>query len=265
LRSLARRFSLALLLSALLVGADALPAMAAAPRFQMPFVCSEYRRASTSHTHKPSRLSIDLNVGYGDADLGSIVVASASGRVHRRKATWGSYGRYITIDHGGGWQTIYAHLASYAVRDGARVQQGDKIGWVGNNKGRFKAHLHYEQRYRGVIQHIRFGGRRIAYRDNPRSVTYKSANNCRANPKAPAVAKPAPPKPAIARMSTLKRNGQARAKMSRRTPSPSTTTLALGRTAATSEAPLLPLVLLIGGSLAVGALHRIRRNVINRS
>lgn len=257
MRSLARRFSLALLLAALLVGADALPAMAA-PRFQMPFVCGEYRRASTSHTHKPNRVAIDLNLGYGDQDLGSIVVASAGGRVRLHKATWRSYGRYITIDHGGGWQTIYAHLAAYAVRNGARVHQGDKIGWVGNNKGRFHAHLHFEQRYRGVLQRVRFGGRRIAYRDNPRSVTYKSANNCRAKPRQP-VAKPAAPSSVAAKPAAAKPVAPARPRSPRRTRSSPATTTVVTRTASTGDAPLLPLVLLVGSPLVAGAFHVIRR------
>jgi murein DD-endopeptidase MepM/ murein hydrolase activator NlpD len=242
----------------LLLGGTALPALAA-PRFQMPFVCGEYRRVSTSPTHTPSRLAIDLNVGYGNQDLGSIVVASAGGRAHLRKAKWRSYGRYVVIDHGGGWQTIYAHLAEFAVRNGARVKQGDKIGWVGNNKGLFLAHLHYEQRHEGRLRRIRFGGHRIAYRDNPRYIVYKSANNCRAKPKPVAPAKPATqkPQPAPRKATSTARRRPARSKSAEVT-----------RTAARSKrpsdpGPMLPLLPFVG--VALGGAGWISRRVYHSS
>ena len=257
MRSLSRRLSLVLLAFALLAGPSALPASAVsgAPRFQMPFACGEYRRASTSHNHKPGRRAIDLNLGYGNQDIGSIVVASAGGRVHLRKASWKSYGKFIVIDHGHGWQTIYAHLAAFAVRNGVRVQQGDKIGWVGNNKGEVLAHLHFEQRHGGVLQKIRFGGHRIAYRDNPRYVVYKSANNCRAKPKAPAAAaKPAPSQAAAkkATPATDKASNHKARRSSGAKRTHATRTGNIAKAAPTESGPVLPLLPFVGGAL-VGA------------
>jgi murein DD-endopeptidase MepM/ murein hydrolase activator NlpD len=153
----------------------------------MPFPCGELWRASTSPTHTPSRRAIDMNVGFHNDDYGRVIVASAAGRLYRRTATWRSYGPYVVIDHGKGRSTIYAHVSKFLVRNGARVKQGDPIALVGNNKGRFDAHLHYEQRYHNRLQHIRFNGRRINYRNNPASVTYRSVNDCArwARPAAP--------------------------------------------------------------------------------
>jgi hypothetical protein len=220
----------------------------------MPFACGEYRRASTSHRHKPGRLAIDMNRGYGNEDIGSIVVASAGGRVELRKASWKSYGRFIVIDHGGGWQTIYAHLAAFAVRNGARVQQGDKIGWVGNNKGEVLAHLHFEQRYRGVLQRIRFGGHRIAYRDNPDYVVYKSANNCRALPPAP-IAASKPRVAAKAAATTAKRPLRKAAAKPRRGPGGAkqnsvARTGSITQARPTESGPVMPLLPFVGVALA---------------
>src|SRR6186997_1601714 len=79
------------------------------PDFQLPFACGERWEASTRPTHSPSALSVDWN---RDAhDLGHPVVADAPGVV-TSVVNLGdtSYGRYVVVDHGGGWTTLHAHL-----------------------------------------------------------------------------------------------------------------------------------------------------------
>jgi murein DD-endopeptidase MepM/ murein hydrolase activator NlpD len=233
---LSRRLSLALIVSAFLLAGGALPAHASGSGYQMPFPCGESWRASTSPTHTPSPLAIDLNVGFHNDDYGRVVIASATGRLHRRKAGWHSYGRYAVIDHGRGRTTIYAHLSKILVRNGARVKQGDPIGLVGNNKGTFDAHLHYEQRYKNKLQRIRFNGRRISYRNNPASVIYRSVNDCGRWARHPAPAAPArKPKTVGARVAT--------------TGHP------------VSGPPVLPLTLLAGGPFGAVALAFVRRTL----
>lgn len=60
------------------------------------------------------------------------------------------YGNVVMIDHGNGWQTLYAHLDSYNVDCGYFVFQGDVIARLGSTGNSSGPHLHYEMRYNGV-------------------------------------------------------------------------------------------------------------------
>lgn len=71
----------------------------------------------------------------------------------------GGYGRYVRIRHNNGYATAYAHMKGYGkgITKGARVKQGQIIGYVGTSGQSTGAHLHYE-----VLQH----GKQV----NPRHV-----------------------------------------------------------------------------------------------
>jgi murein DD-endopeptidase MepM/ murein hydrolase activator NlpD len=73
------------------------------------------------------------------------VLATASGVVV--KSGWrGDYGKAVEIDHGTGYRTVYGHLATILVRDGQKVQRGEKVGLVGSTGRSTGPHLHYEVR-----------------------------------------------------------------------------------------------------------------------
>jgi len=63
---------------------------------------------------------------------------------------WG-YGCHVIIDHGNGYQTLYAHLSSYAVEPGDSVGQGNQIGIMGSTGRSTGTHLHFEIRSGGQI------------------------------------------------------------------------------------------------------------------
>jgi murein DD-endopeptidase MepM/ murein hydrolase activator NlpD len=76
------------------------------------------------------------------ADIGTPVYAALDGVV----SVVGEnriYGRHIIITHGNGYKTIYAHLNSYAVKQGDRVARGRKIAESGNTGYSTGPHLHF--------------------------------------------------------------------------------------------------------------------------
>ncbi|WAL62742.1 M23 family metallopeptidase [Thermocoleostomius sinensis] len=76
------------------------------------------------------------------AAYGSPVYATASGRVS--KAEWESgFGNYIIVDHGYGYETLYAHLSEIKVNTGARIDRHQVLGYLGNTGRSSGPHLHY--------------------------------------------------------------------------------------------------------------------------
>ena len=66
------------------------------------------------------------------APIGTPVVAAAGGRV-ALAGVEGELGRTVRIDHGAGWQTVYAHLSAFDVREGDCVAALSIIGKVGSH------------------------------------------------------------------------------------------------------------------------------------
>jgi murein DD-endopeptidase MepM/ murein hydrolase activator NlpD len=76
--------------------------------------------------------------------LGNPIYASDSGVVvYAGWNDWG-YGNVIVIDHGNGWQTLYAHLSQLYVGCGASVSQGASIAAMGSTGRSSGPHLHFE-------------------------------------------------------------------------------------------------------------------------
>lgn len=82
-------------------------------------------------------------------NIGNQVWAADSGVVVY--AGWSNYGygNLVVIDHGNGWQTLYAHLNNIFVGCGQSVFQGDVIGALGTTGNSSGAHLHFEMIYFG--------------------------------------------------------------------------------------------------------------------
>ncbi|WP_139488067.1 peptidoglycan DD-metalloendopeptidase family protein [Brevibacillus dissolubilis] len=144
----------------------------AAPNFSLPFPCNQTWEGQTRTDHNP-QLSVDFN---RTDDLGDPVVASAGGTVTTvRDLGDTSYGKYVVIDHGGGWTTYYAHLNSFAVSVGQSISKGARVGTVGSTGGSTGPHLHFEQRLNGVTQKAVFDGATALYYG---SKSYTSKNSC---------------------------------------------------------------------------------------
>lgn len=87
---------------------------------------------------------LDLAAAYGTP-----IAATADGTV--AFANWnGGYGLLVAVDHGGGIETRYGHMARLAVAPGQRVRTGDLLGYVGSTGLSTGPHVHYEVRVNGA-------------------------------------------------------------------------------------------------------------------
>jgi len=80
------------------------------------------------------------------APKGTPILSSGDGVIEEVKYASGGYRRFVKIRHTSKFQTLYAHMDRFAkiARKGARVSQGDVIGYVGNTGNSTGPHLHYE-------------------------------------------------------------------------------------------------------------------------
>lgn len=105
-----------------------------------PFGNRAQPTAGASTNHK----GVDI-----DARNGSKIFAAQSGKVIQ--AGWnGGYGYCVTIHHDHGVSTLYAHMSSYSVKVGQRVERGQVIGKCGSTGISTGAHIHYEVRVNGT-------------------------------------------------------------------------------------------------------------------
>ena len=97
----------------------------------------------------------DYNPGAGHpaidiaGSIGNPVWASDNGVIVY--AGWSNYGygNLIVVDHGNGWQTLYAHMNTISVGCGQSVNQGQSIGGLGSTGNSSGPHLHFEMIYVG--------------------------------------------------------------------------------------------------------------------
>jgi murein DD-endopeptidase MepM/ murein hydrolase activator NlpD len=82
------------------------------------------------------------------APKGTAIQATGSGRVVKATRNSG-FGNHIIIDHGFGYQSIYAHLSKINVRQGEKVVRGQLIGTVGSSGISTAPHCHYEVHVNG--------------------------------------------------------------------------------------------------------------------
>ena len=82
--------------------------------------------------------------------LGNAIWASDNGVVVYSGWSNYGYGNLVVIDHGNGWQTLYAHLNTISVGCGQSVNQGELIGGLGTTGNSSGPHLHFEMIYSGT-------------------------------------------------------------------------------------------------------------------
>lgn len=86
------------------------------------------------------------------APEGTAILAPAAGRVVHAEYGFGgseAWGNTLALDHGNGWQTVYAHMQGFDVAVGDDVASGQQIGRVGNTGASTGPHVHVEVRFNG--------------------------------------------------------------------------------------------------------------------
>jgi len=110
-------------------------------RLSSPFGYRTHPIYGTSRLHA----GVDIAGGFGVP-----VVAANDGRVLSAYCSPGGYGCRVVIDHGGGIATLYAHLSSFAIGEGAVVAAGEVIAYTGSTGASTGPHLHFEVRENGA-------------------------------------------------------------------------------------------------------------------
>ena len=93
-----------------------------------------------------------IDVGNGGIN-GANIYAMKGGEVIVAKTTYVQgydYGMYVVIDHGDGYQSLYAHCSALYVSVGQMVNKGDTIAAVGSTGFSTGPHLHFEIRKDGT-------------------------------------------------------------------------------------------------------------------
>ena len=78
------------------------------------------------------------------APQGTPIYATGDGKIAKVRRSRKGYGNHVIIDHGYGYQTLYAHMKKYIVYRGQKVKRGEIIGYVGSTGTSVAPHLHYE-------------------------------------------------------------------------------------------------------------------------
>lgn len=124
--------------------------MACIPSIQ-PVAASDLTRFGSPFGYRMHPILGYVRMHYGvdlTAPTGTKVYATGDGVVIR--ADWAQgYGNAVRINHGYGYQTVYAHLNSMTVKPGQKVKRGEVIGYVGSTGLSTCPHLHYEVRING--------------------------------------------------------------------------------------------------------------------
>ena len=125
-----------------------------------------WARLQTVPPKSPIALSPPLGVAPGDrfgprgarfhtgidysAPVGTPIGAAGAGDVTYAGPLAGGWGKVVTIGHGTGVRTMYAHLSAVRVEVGQRVEAGETIGLVGSTGNSSGPHLHFEVRVRSA-------------------------------------------------------------------------------------------------------------------
>ena len=122
--------------------------LASIPAIQ-PVANKDLKRMASGYGYRIHPIYKTRKMHYGmdfSAKTGTEIYATGDGIVSKIKRSKRGYGNYVKINHGFGYETLYAHMSKYVVKRGQKVKRGEVIGYVGNSGISTAPHLHYEVR-----------------------------------------------------------------------------------------------------------------------
>ena len=122
--------------------------LASIPAIQ-PVANKDLKRMASGYGYRIHPIYKTRKMHYGmdfSAKTGTEIYSTGDGVVSKVKRSKRGYGNYVKINHGFGYETLYAHMSKYIVKKGQKVKRGEVIGYVGNSGISTAPHLHYEVR-----------------------------------------------------------------------------------------------------------------------
>tara|TARA_E500000331_G_scaffold87792_1_gene83550 strand:+ start:120 stop:1091 length:972 start_codon:yes stop_codon:yes gene_type:complete len=122
--------------------------LASIPAIQ-PVANKDLKRMASGYGYRIHPIYKTRKMHYGmdfSAKTGTEIYTTGDGVVSKVKRSKRGYGNYVKINHGFGYETLYAHMSKYIVKKGQKVKRGEVIGFVGNSGISTAPHLHYEVR-----------------------------------------------------------------------------------------------------------------------
>ena len=122
--------------------------LASIPAIQ-PVANKDLKRMASGYGYRIHPIYKTRKMHYGmdfSAKTGTEIYSTGDGVVSKVKRSKRGYGNYVKINHGFGYETLYAHMSKYIVKKGQKVKRGEIIGFVGNSGISTAPHLHYEVR-----------------------------------------------------------------------------------------------------------------------
>jgi murein DD-endopeptidase MepM/ murein hydrolase activator NlpD len=122
--------------------------LASIPAIQ-PVANKDLKRMASGYGYRIHPIYKTRKMHYGmdfSAKTGTEIYSTGDGVVSKVKRSKRGYGNYVKINHGFGYETLYAHMSKYIVKKGQKIKRGEIIGFVGNSGISTAPHLHYEVR-----------------------------------------------------------------------------------------------------------------------
>ena len=112
-----------------------------------PVNMSDLKRMASGYGYRIDPFTKMRTMHFGmdfSAKTGTPIYATGDGKVVRADNRAAGFGNHVRINHGFGYESIYAHMSRITVKRGYKVKRGDLIGYVGNTGRSVAPHLHYE-------------------------------------------------------------------------------------------------------------------------
>jgi len=119
--------------------------LASIPAIQ-PVANKDLKRMTSGYGYRIHPIYKTRKMHYGmdySAKVGTEIYATGDGVVSKVKRSKRGYGNYVKINHGFGYETLYAHMSKYIVKKGQKVKQGEIIGTVGSTGRSTGPHLDF--------------------------------------------------------------------------------------------------------------------------